>query len=195
MRAAILVLFASFACARLSAQEADTLYTLTVYTGGGYTRNVSSFEAEPTGLQRDGLAGTLRVMWKPEHLLRLGLETGLTHVYRVKVTNVRSAFGTTDGRSSLNAIPLVIMFSMPLMENLEILAGAGIFILYSSSEAFGSTAVSTVISPAFLASACYLIPLSDSFKIGAELKWYRFDRFDDNNVGLQVLVSYKILEW
>ena len=52
-------------------QSQDSLYTLTAYVGVGFTRNFSEFAAPVQGLDQNGFTGSIRVMWKPEHLLRV----------------------------------------------------------------------------------------------------------------------------
>jgi len=188
-----LVLITGIAAA--NAQTPDTTYSLTAYGGGGYVRNISQFDIMPEGLQRNGFGGTLRVMWKPEHLLRLGLETGLTQVYYIKTENVQTDFGSTDFTSSMNAVPILLVLSMPITQRLDIYGGMGSFLLYSNTESFGSNVTSSAMSVGFSLGASYFTPLEGDWGIGAELKWYHMDKFSDDTITLQVMVSYRFLEW
>ena len=90
------------------AQERDTTYSLIVYAGGGYTRNLSKFDTPLPGLKTNGFGGAVRVMWRPEHLIRVGLETGIAQVYYVKIEGVQSPYGETDFSSFLNVVPLAL---------------------------------------------------------------------------------------
>lgn len=188
-----LVLFTCLAAA--NAQTSDTTYALIAYGGGGYVRNISQFDITPEGLQRNGFGGTLRVMWKPEHLLRLGLETGLTQVYYVKTENVQTGFGATDFTSSMNAVPILLALSMPLTERIDVYAGMGSFLLYSNTESFGSNVTASAMSVGFSLGVSYMTPLEGDWGIGGELKWYHLDKFSDDTITLQVMVSYRFLEW
>lgn len=188
-----LVLILGLAAA--SAQTPDTTYALIAYGGGGYVRNISQFDITPEGLQRNGFGGTLRVMWKPEHLLRLGVETGLTQVYYVRTENVQTDFGATDFVSSMNAVPILLMLSMPLSKHLDIYAGMGSFLLYSNTESFGSSVTASAMSVGFSLGVSYMTPLDGDWGIGGELKWYHMDKFSDDNITLQIMVSYRFLEW
>lgn len=188
-----LVLITSFAAAR--AQTSDTTYALVAYGGGGYVRNVSEFDITPQGLHQNGFGGTLRVMWRPEHLLRLGLETGLTQVYYIKTENVQTDFGVTTFTSSMNAVPILLTLSMPLSEHIDVYGGLGSFLLYSNTESFGSSVTQSSLSIGFSLGVSYMTPLEGDWGIGGELKWYHMDKFSDDNITLQVMVSYRFLEW
>ena len=54
------------------AQTPDSIYTFTAYGGVGYVRNIAEFEYEFPSLNRSGFLAGLRVMWKPDYLLRAG---------------------------------------------------------------------------------------------------------------------------
>jgi hypothetical protein len=173
----------------------DTTYALVVSGAGGYTRNVSKFENEPPGLRRDGFIGTFRIMWKPEHLLSLGIETGFTHVYRVDAQNVSTEFGTTDIYTSQNAVPILGLVSMELGRGVVISGGIGVFLLYSESRIFGESTSPFVVSGGITAALAYMVPISHDSALGAEFKWYNMDKFNDNNLSLQVMFSYRLFEW
>jgi hypothetical protein len=179
----------------LCAQPSDTLYSLTAYVSGGYVRNVSEFTISPAGLSQSGLGGALRIMWKPEHLLRMGLEIGRTHVYTVKQEGVQTAFGTTNVNITLNATPWLLVFSMSPLDNMDVYVGGGGAFETTSSEAFGSTASTGSLSGAAMAAVSYMRPLSDKWSLGGEAKWLYMDKYDDMVVSVQVMVSYKFLEW
>jgi hypothetical protein len=194
-RAIFWLLALVFVCATGRAQETDTTYALIAYGGAGYTRNLSTFDITPQGLQQNGFGGTLRIMWKPEHLLRLGIETGLTQVYQVKTVNIQSTYGATDFTSSLNAVPILLAFSMPLTDRLEVILRSGGYLLYSNTESFGNTVSSSTLSTGFGFGLSYMTPLDEDWGIGGEIKWYHMSKFDDDNIMLQVMVSYNFLEW
>ncbi|MBL0358993.1 MAG: hypothetical protein IPP72_19975 [Chitinophagaceae bacterium] len=96
--------------------------------GGGasyYTAHVNTSSVAYTGtLNKWSPAGTLRLMWYPRYRLRLGLETGFTNFYRYKVTDTSG-----QGQVSLQAIPLLVVWSMQVLPRLNIYAGFGSYIL------------------------------------------------------------------
>ncbi len=193
LRKSILALLVVAGTVTLQAQ--DTTYSLTVFAGGGYSRNVSKFDVPVDGLRRNVFGGTVRVMWKPEHLLRVGLETGITQVYYVQSKGVTTAFGPTSFESSLNAVPILTTFAMPLADQLEIFVGTGGFLLYSNTESFGNKVTASTLTIGFSAGLSYMRPLANDWGIGGEVKWYHFDKFSDDNIMLHVMISYRFLEW
>jgi hypothetical protein len=182
----------------MHAQEQDTVYALTVYVGGGYTRNFSPFE-RIAGLDqkpdRNGMSGFVRVMWTPEHLLSVGLETGLARIYAVNATGVQTAFGTTEYSSILNVVPLSLTFSMHLTRRLEGYIASTSYLLYSHTSSFGNSVYGTMLSIGFSAALSYMWPINDDWSIGGELKWYQIEKSNDRNGMFQVVISYQFLEW
>jgi hypothetical protein len=191
-------LLAVISCALMAGQalgQVETTYAVVVSAAGGYTRNVSKFDATPPGLRQDGFVGTVRVMWKPEHRLSLGVETGFTHVYRVDVSDYPTEFGPIDIYTSQNAVPILGMVSMDLGRGLTISGGAGIFLLSSESRIVASTTSPTIVSGGIAAALAYMLQISDDWSAGMEFKWYNLDKFNDNNLSLQVMFSYRLFEW
>ena len=66
----IVIITASFAFS----QDNDTTYSLSTELGIGYSRYYTTMDY--SDLNKNGFSGTIRVMWNPEHLLSIGLETG-----------------------------------------------------------------------------------------------------------------------
>jgi len=176
-------------------QESDTIYTLTVFVGGGYSRNVSKFPDQLQGLRRGGMGGTVRVMWKPEHLLRVGFETGITQVYYVEQRNVVSPFGPTNFTARLYTVPIMLTFSMPFSGGFEGYLRSTSYILISQTESFGNSVTGVVLSIGFSAAFSYMKPIGNDWAIGGELKWYRIEKSGDDNVMLHLILSYRFLEW
>lgn len=179
-------------------QEPETLYSLRVYVGGGYTRNFSRFEPIPgldLNLQRNGVGGFVRVMWKPEHLLRVGLETGISQVYSVSGENLSTEFGQTNFGSYLSVVPLSLTFSMPLTDHLEGSIGSTSYFLFSKTWSFGNTVSGLMISIGFSAALAYMWPMNEDWDIGCELKWYHIEKSRDDNAMIQVVASYRFFEW
>jgi hypothetical protein len=88
-------------------------------------------------LNKNGFSGTIRIMWNPEHLLSVGLETGYQYLYSIDISNYDTEFGTTDFSASMYTIPIFIMFSMKVMPNIRLNAGTGMYLLFNSGNMFG----------------------------------------------------------
>ncbi|HMK37918.1 MAG TPA: hypothetical protein VK569_01170, partial [Bacteroidota bacterium] len=87
------------------------------------------------------------------------------------------------------------VFSMSPIPPVEVNLGIGSALYTTTASSFGITASSTGFGSAFLASVAYLVPLSGNLRLGGELKFMRLNKYEDNNLSLQITFSYKFLEW
>ena len=96
-------------------------------------------------LNKNGFSGTVRVMWNPEHLLSVGLETGYQYLYSIDVSDYSTDYGTTQFSASMYAVPIFMVFSMKIAPNVKLTAGSGMYLLYNSGELFGDNLISNQI--------------------------------------------------
>src|SRR5882724_5197759 len=89
-------------------------YALVAYIGGG----ISFFTGDagtPAGLNATKTVvnpvGTFRIMWQPDHLLRVGLESGWTNFYSYSVED-----NSVKGKVHVQSIPILLVFSMPVFQ-------------------------------------------------------------------------------
>ena len=70
------------ACLSHSYTQTDDLeYAVTAYINAGYSRFIS--ELDYKDLNKNGFSGTIRLMWEPEHLLSIGIESGYLQLYDI----------------------------------------------------------------------------------------------------------------
>ena len=188
-RTALLALALCAAAPAAPAQQ-DSLYSLTLFTGGGFTRSLSAFEPEPPGLQLHGFSGFARVMWQPEHLLSVGLEVGYHRVYGSEVTDLPTPIGAVSGSSNLSAIPVQLVISLPVIDNFAVWLGTGFAVLVSDVEFFGSETSVTSYTPYLFAAASYLHPVAKDLKVGADLRYYYADRYIDEGMSFHVMLAW-----
>jgi hypothetical protein len=178
-------------------QSKDTLYYLTAELGAGYSRYITTLDNQD--LNQSGFSGTIRIMWHPEHLLSLGLETGYQYLYSFKSTYTVSGVGTSDVSASMYSVPIMGIYSMKIfpssLPNFELKISSGIFLLYNRGEAFGDEIISSQISIGYSAAATYLHPLNDLFSIGGELKYFYISKIQDADLSLQVVFSYNFFQY
>ena len=130
------ILFASLVYSALAFSQNDhTMYSLTSEIGAGYSRYFTTLDYKD--LNKNGFSGTLRIMWNPEHLLSVGLETGYQYLYSVDVSNYETDFGSTNFSASMYTVPIFIVFAMKITSNIKINGGSGMYLLYSQGEMFG----------------------------------------------------------
>jgi hypothetical protein len=168
-------------------------YYLNIEAGAGYARYIT--DMDQSGLNQNGIASSIRVMWQPEHLLSIGLESGYNSLYYYEKSNIESDFGQTDAKSSLSSIPLLFVVSMQITPSIAVSSGFGPSFLKTSFDAFGSHTESTQISTSYYVSTRYYYPLNEKLSFGGELRWYRIQKLEDSTLSLQIMIGYHLFSW
>jgi hypothetical protein len=188
----ILVLVVFVSCTSF-AQLTDTTYSLTAEAGVGYSRYFTTMDYDK--LNKNGFSGTVRIMWNPEHLLSVGLETGYQYLYSIDISNYDTEFGTTDFSASMYTIPIFVMFSMKVTPNIRFNAGTGMYLLFNSGNMFDDALESNQISIGGHFGVAYTYPINKNISVGGELLYSYFSKIQDQTVALQFVFVYKFLEW
>jgi len=192
------ILFITFVSIVISSrcfgQDADTTYKVNAIVGLGYSYFITSL-AELDGLNPHSFNATAKVMWQPEHLLRVGIESGYLSFYSYKQTGFISEFGTTDVKSSLSAVPIILVFAMELFDNFEVSSGVGVYFLFSEIDSYNNKVSSSVFSNGYYASLSYFHSLNHDISIGGELKYYYLSKIEDADISLQFVLKYNFLEY
>jgi len=175
------------------AQNADTTYTLTTEIGLGYSRYFTTMNYPD--LNKNGFSGTFRIMWNPEHLLSIGLETGYQYLYSVEVKNLETEFGNTDFSASMYSVPIFMALSMKIAPNVKLLAGSGIYFLFNNGNLFADPLESKQISIGAHGGISYSYPLTKVISIGGELQYSYYYKIQDQNISLQFVFKYNLLAW
>jgi len=134
-------------------------------------------------------------MWQPEHLLRIGLESGYNSLYTYEENNIESDFGQTNAKSSLNSIPIFFVIGMQIFPSFEISAGFGPSFIHTSFDAFGLQTKSTQMSTSYYVATRYDYPLNEELSLGGELRWYQIQKIEDNTLSLQITIGYHLFSW
>lgn len=171
--------------------HADSAFALVITAGGGLSRYVTAINT-PAGvrasIRRSGAAFTLRALWYPDHLLRVGIETGWVRFFSYTL------HGAADGNLYLSAAPLLLVFSMPLNDRMNAYLGVGGYFVSSKLD-FGSVVRTTEFSQGWMLGASYHLPLGEDTGIAAEAKWYNASQFEDGSFSLQATFVWRALEW
>jgi hypothetical protein len=166
-------------------------YALVAYVGGGLGYYPISPGSPPPGvpseLTRFGPSGTVRLMWHPDHLIRLGVETGWTMLYSYSLQQAPA------GELYLSAVPLLWVMSMEVL-GVNLFAGSGYYLLNSNLEYEGTTNVQT-LSLGWMLAASYVRPISENLGVAGELKWINASEHEEASLALQVQLVWKVLEW
>lgn len=175
------------------AQIDDKTYSLSTELGVGYSRYFTTMDYED--LNQNGFSGTVKVMWNPEHLLSIGLETGYQQLYSLDVSDYDTEFGNTNVSASMHTVPIFIVFAMKIFPNIKLTAGSGAYLLFNSGEAFGDALSSNQISIGAHTGISYTYPINNSMAIGGELLYSYFSKLQDQTVAIQFLFVYDFLKW
>ena len=184
-----LILFSSLTIGQIK----DTVYSISTEIGVGYSRYFTTMDYDD--LNKNGFSGLVKVMWNPEHLLSIGLETGYQYLYSIDISNYDTEFGTTQFKASMYAVPVFIVFAMKVSPNVKLTAGTGMHLLYNSGEIFGDKIESNQISIGAHAGVAYTYPINNSMSIGGELVYSYISKLQDQTVALQFIFVYDFLKF
>jgi hypothetical protein len=189
---AVLVLAVCYPGSDACAQpHPDSSFAVYLWGGAGLTRYVAAVNTPvgiPASVHPGGASFSFRAMWYPDHLLRVGVETGWVRFYSYTL------HGTADGNLYTSAAPLLLVFSMPLTERLNAyVAGGGYFV--SSKLDFEGVVRETEFSEGYMLGASYHIPLNETLGLAAEVKWYNASEFEDGTFTAQIMIVWRCLSW
>lgn len=174
-------------------QQDEKTYSISTELGVGYSRFFTTMDYDD--LNQNGFSGTVKVMWNPEHLLSIGLESGYQYLYSIDVSNYDTEFGTTNLKASMYSIPVFIVFAMKVLPNIKLTAGAGAYLLFNSGEAFDDELSSNQLSIGAHVGASYTYPINNSMAIGGELLYSYFSKLQDQTVAIQLLFVYDFFRY
>jgi len=174
-------------------QQNEKTYSISTELGAGYSRYFTTMDYDD--LNQNGFSGTVRVMWNPEHLLSLGLESGYQYLYSLDVSDFSTEFGNTNVKASMYTIPIFIVFSMKVLPNIKLSAGSGVYLLFNSGELFGDELRSNQVSIGAHMGISYTYPINNSMAIGGELLYSYFSKLQDQTVALQFLFVYDLFRY
>jgi hypothetical protein len=168
-------------------------YAWVAYFSGGPGYYVSNNGA-PTFVSRKisnlSHVTTVRIMWHPDHLLNVGLETGHLTFYTYRFRDSTN----TEGVVKLNAIPLLVQWNMAVTKRLNFFAGSGLYFLTTNLDYRGKT-TSKKVSIGWMAAGSYIHPLSEKVGLGSEVKWMNASEASSGIVSFQLQLVWKFLNW
>jgi hypothetical protein len=133
---------------------------------------------------------TFRLMWHPDHLLKVGIETGHLTFYTYRFRDSVNS----EGVVRLTAIPLLIEWNMAVTKRLNLFAGSGVYFLNTNLDYRGKT-TSKKLSIGWMAAGSYIHPLSANVGLGSELKWMTASETSNGIISLQLQLVWKFLNW
>jgi hypothetical protein len=176
------------------AQEKNSLkkgYSLSLSIGNGIIANIDQHKKFTDNIF---YSPSLRFLWKPDHILNIGIESAYLTVSKQDSTLASTAFGATALRARLNAIPLLLVFNMKVSK-IDLFYGIGLSYVTSRLEAFGEKVVVSNWYYCYDIAIAYTHPLSKKIDIGIEGKSYFFPKLQKVSGGIVINFTYRILSW
>ena len=194
--AVVLLLTQARVCGQPKAPGSDSVrvkkkYALNISLGGGvsvYTGLAGAPPDLPVRVNTFYGNGSFRIMWHPDHLLRMGLETGLAEFYAYHIQ------GTPAGGVSVKGIPMLLVFSMPLANRISLFAGSGAYLIISQLDYQGYRKASS-LNLGWMLAGSYQYPIGKKLGLAAELKWLNEYATKDALITLQIQLRWKFLQW
>ncbi|UFH55431.1 hypothetical protein [Spirosoma sp. KNUC1025] len=189
-----------------SSSASDTVrgpYTLVVTVGSGLSYYATHLGVpaplEQTQVSRFGVPAMLRLMWFPDHRLRIGLETGWTTMYSYR--------GQVAGESAhvyVSMVPILLVFSMPLAwlsgnerslaRRLALSVGTGAYINHSRLD-YAGTVMANSNSLGWMAAGSYTYPIGRRFRVAGELKWYDAVATENSAFTAELQLVWRPFSW
>ena len=164
--------------------------------GGGYGYYFNTFTNvydEEVINSRPSFYGKL--MWQPEHRLRIGFESGNYEIY--STTRIETFKKIQKLTTSLNVIPLFLSVSMKTTKHLDLNFGTGVAIMNYEVMVNNSKKSriegNTFSLSNFTTGLTWYISLGDRFELGSEFKYFFLGKTQDSHVSAFLNLSYKIV--
>ncbi len=173
--------------------ERSKKYSFILYLSGGFGYFPSNSEAPAylkPQLSRTNPVTTARIMWKPDHRLKAGFESGYMTFYSYELTDADGK----KGKVSFDAIPLLLEFSVSVKKHFNLFAGPGFYILKTNLNYVGKTE-SSKVNPGWMAAAAYTKPITKEISLGAEAKWLYAAETKRGSFGLQLQLTWHFFRW
>ena len=193
MKVLILALLLLIPC--LASAQEDSLrgdYRLIVQANLGLSQShiERSIDVDKADYSQLGFLRTLRLIWRPDHLLGMGVETGLLRVSNLIVKqDATLPPGTT---LELDAIPALLIFSMGKY-GVELTSGVGVYnYRVNATLNDADLTASTQWEIGWMLGGGYAYPLSRSISIGGDLRYYAIPERQVSLTSLSAKVQWQL---
>ena len=128
-----------------------------------------------------------RVMWEPEHLLSIGIESGYYRLYTLNVTQ------PTKVHIANSAIPIQLVVSMKFLKTFygNFAIGRSILLNKVDSQDYGNFDASLLSLADISLTVGHKRRLNDKISLGAETKFYYSSKANDKNLALLFVCGYR----
>ena len=180
----------------MSGQYEARYRALKLTLGGGYGYYFNTFKnVFDEDVKNSGLSFCGKLMWQPEHRLRIGFESGNYEIY--STTRIETFSKIQKLTTSLSAIPFFLSFSLKTTKHLDLnfATGAAIMnyeVIVNKSKKNRIEGKTLSLSN-FTSGFTWYTSLGDRFELGTEFKYLFLGKTQDSHVSAFLNLSYKIV--
>jgi hypothetical protein len=192
----ILYIAILIATSHLAFAQEDSLIHVQLTLGGGWGFRTSDLNVPNNQLDVSTRSpcGSLRLMWKPEHMLSVGIESGYLPIAQVEAKGPPQA-DEVDGNANLAAIPILATFAMD-QDGVEFAAGIGAYsLIVSGTSSKGKGIKNSAIELGYSFSASYTWELSQVLGLGLQVKYYVFTDREIAMIVPQLRLAWTMLSY
>lgn len=178
-------------------------YNFVVIVGSGlsyYSTHLGVPPAlEQSHISRFGVPATIRLMWFPDHRLRMGIETGWTTMYSYK-----GHIASDPAHVYVSLTPVLLVFSMPMAwlsgtdrsiaRRVSATVGTGVYFNHSRLD-YAGTVISNTRSLGWMAAGSYAQPIGRRFRVAGELKWYDAVAAENAAFAAEIQLIWRAFSW
>jgi hypothetical protein len=177
-----------------NAQDNKNQLKLMAGLGCGHYFN-TSFDIENEDIRNNNPNFNLKLLWQPEHRLRIGIESGYNTLY--STNKIQTDSGSLYLNSRLNIVPLFLTLSMQMYKHLEASFSTGYAsLLYNIDSDQMEAKTGNVMSKYNIAvGLLYNYPINNYLDIGSEIKYLYIGQTFDKQLSFSVNFSYRFLTW
>ena len=152
----------------------DSLFQVRLAAGAGWGFRISEITIpnNQIDVSTSCPAASLRLLWKPEHMLSVGIESGYLPITQVS-SKAPLKPNEADGNANLSAIPILAVFSMEKY-GFEAAAGIGVYQLMVSGKSNKGSIENSAIELGYMFSGSYVFRFSSRIGAGIDLKYFAF---------------------
>lgn len=180
----------------LVAQNNGVSRSLMLTIGGGYGHYFNTFTNVPgKDINKNLPSLYVKMMWQPEHLLGIGLESGYYEFY--STTRIETGSSTQKLTTNLSVIPMFLSFSVKATPHLKVNFATGLALLeYTimvNKEKKGALTGQSLSMSDFATGLSWSVPVGNRVQFGTEIKYLYLGKTIDHHMSAFLNLSYNII--
>jgi hypothetical protein len=180
----------------LAAQQKGESRSLTLTIGGGYGHYFNTFtNVLDKDIKNNRPSLYAKLMWQPEYLLGIGIESGYYEFY--STTRIETGSSIQKLTTNLNVIPLFLSFSVKATHHLKVNFATGLglldYTILVNKEKKGALSGQSLSMSDFTTGVSWFVPVGKRIEFGAEFKYMYLGKTTDHHVSAFLNLSYNII--